>query len=111
VTKTTILREQVIRLAEVGCYLPTGRNGKQLSLSAALRWVLQGVKLPDGRRLHLEAIRVGGKWVTSVEALERFALAQTPRLDCHTEQAPARTARQRQRAADRAAKELERLGI
>ncbi len=65
VTNTTILREQVIRLAEVGCYLPTGRNGKHLSLSVALRWVVQGVKLPDGQRLRLEAIRVGGKWVTS----------------------------------------------
>jgi hypothetical protein len=108
---TSILREQVLRLADVGQHLPPGRKGKRLSLSAALRWILQGVRLPDGRRLHLEAIRVGGKWITSVEALERFALAQTPSLDSDSKGAPARTPRQRQRAAERAERELERFGI
>jgi hypothetical protein len=110
-TKTSILREQVLRLADVGSHLPPGRKGKRLSLSAALRWVLQGVRLPDGQRLHLEAVRVGGKWVTSVEALERFAMAQTPKLDCPNHPAPPRTPGQRRRAAERAAKELEQLGI
>jgi hypothetical protein len=110
-TNTSILREQVLRLADVGHYLPHGRNGKRLSLSAALRWVLQGVKLPDGQRLHLEAIRVGGKWVTSVEALERFALAQTPALDCETKLSPSRTPGQRRRRTEAAEKELKKLGI
>jgi hypothetical protein len=111
VTTPSILREQVLRLAEVGQYLPQGRNGKRLSLSAALRWVLQGVPLPDGQRVRLEAVRVGSKWVTSVEALERFALAQTPRLDNQGEPATARTPQQRQRASERAARELEKVGI
>src|SRR5947209_5991282 len=76
-----ILREHTLRLADVGQHLPPGRNGKRPSLSCVLRWVLDGVRLDDGRRVRLEAVRVGGKWVTSIEALERFAAAQTPRLD------------------------------
>lgn len=37
------------------------------------RWVTNG-----SRGIKLEAIRVGGRWRTSVEALQRFAEAQTP---------------------------------
>jgi hypothetical protein len=106
----TILREHTLRLREIGQYLPTGRRGKRLSLSAALRWVLDGVRLPDGQRLKLEAVRVGNKWITSLEALERFAAAQTPRLDGDPAPAP-RTPTARRRASERAAKELEAAGI
>jgi hypothetical protein len=109
-TDSTILREQVLRLADVGQRLPPGRNNKRLSLGAALRWVLEGVRLPDGDRVRLEAVRVGGKWVTSVEALERFAAAQTPSLGDRLSPRP-RTTKQRRRAAERAERELTKLGI
>jgi hypothetical protein len=105
-----ILRERTLRLREVGDYLPTGRRGKRLSLSAALRWVLNGVILSDGRRVRLEAVRCGGKWITSLEALERLAAAQTPRLDGDPVPPP-RNPAARRRASERAAKELEQAGI
>jgi hypothetical protein len=106
----TILREHTLRLADIGNHLPPGRRGKRLSLSAALRWVLDGVRLPDGRRVKLEAIRCGNKWVTSLEALERFAAAQTPPLDGDPVPTP-RTPTARRRASERAARELEKAGI
>jgi hypothetical protein len=106
----TILREHTLRLADIGNYLPPGRRGKRLSLSAALRWVLDGVRLPDGRRVKLEAVRCGNKWITSVEALERFADAQTPRREEHPAPTP-RTPAARQRASERAGRELEAAGI
>ena len=102
--------ETIINLSQVGNYLPPGRRGKRVSLSCALRWILNGVRLASGEVVRLEAVRVGGRWITSVEALERFATAQTPRLD-DAPARPIRTAQARERGARRAAKQLERAGI
>jgi hypothetical protein len=109
VTGTSILRETTLKLSEIGDHLPPGRRGKRLSLSAALRWVLDGVRLPDGRRVRLEAVRVSGKWISSLEALERFAAAQTPPLG-NTPAPATRTPATRRRASERAA-ELAHVGI
>lgn len=62
-------------LSQVG--LPPGRRGRHVSLSCALRWTLNGVRLPSGEIVRLEAIRLGGRWLTSIEALQRFAERQT----------------------------------
>jgi hypothetical protein len=65
------------------------------------------VRLADGRRVKLEAIKVGGRLVTSRQALVRFLTAQPAEA---VEPAPApRTPGQRERAAE-AAEELKRLG-
>src|SRR5262245_7762058 len=96
---TTIIGagEATLKLNDVGKYLPHGRNNAPVSLGTVLRWVLQGVRGPGGERVRLEAVRVGGKWVTSVEALARFAEAQTPRLEDETPPRP-RTPTQRRRS-------------
>jgi len=65
---------------------------------------------PDGNRVRLEAVRCGGKWLTSREALERFTEAITPRFDPDACPAP-RTATQRQRASERAGKRLAHEGF
>jgi hypothetical protein len=66
------------------------------------------VSLPDGEVVHLESARLAGRYLTSVPALERFIARQTRSL----EPAPqVRTASQRQRASERAEKELEKIGI
>jgi hypothetical protein len=71
---------------------------------------LDGAPGPDGRRVRLEAVRLGGRWLTSAEALARFAERLPPRLG--VEEAPApRTPARRQKASERAEKELERAGI
>jgi hypothetical protein len=74
------------------------------------RWVTIGVPGPDGRRVKLEAVRVGGRWLTSVEAMKRFAARLTPRPDAEPA-ASRRTLKQRERANARAEKELHKLGF
>jgi hypothetical protein len=72
------------------------------------RWILDGVRTPHGK-VRLEAIRLGGRWLTSVEALERFAARQTPEL----EDRPLlpRTPVARRRASERAERKLQQIGI
>jgi hypothetical protein len=82
----------------------------QTSFCTAWRWALKGLPAPDGQRVRLEALRVGGRWVSSWAALQRFAERTTPNLDGETAKAP-RSASKRQRASERAGKQLERLGI
>jgi hypothetical protein len=65
-------------LRDVASLLPPGRRGRPVTQGCVMRWILRGVKGPGGRRVRLEAVRLGGRWLTSLEALERFALAQTP---------------------------------
>jgi hypothetical protein len=60
--------------------------------------------------VRLEAVRLGGRWVTSREALQRFAERLTPRSDSKPALAP-RSMAKRQQANERAAKELDQIGI
>jgi hypothetical protein len=69
-----------------------------------------GVRLPDGRIVRLEAARLSGRWLTSERAIERFLAAQTPTIDTPTPATP-RTPTRRQRDSEKAAKELEALGV
>ena len=80
-------------------------DGQKLHVSTILRWILRGV---DG--VKLEAVRLGGRWVTSREALQRFAERLTPRLDGDPVHTP-RTPTARRRASERAERELGIFGI
>ena len=53
-------------------YLGLGRGGKPPHHSFFIRAITKGVK---GHKL--EALRVGSRWITSVEALQRWAERQT----------------------------------
>jgi hypothetical protein len=75
-----------------------------------VRWITSGAKSPTGEVVRLEAVRLGGRWVTSAAALQRFAERLTPRLDAGAAPAP-RTPTQRARAAAKAAAALEKAGI
>ena len=103
--------ESALSLSQAARLLPPSRRGRPVSLSCLLRWVLNGVKTPNGV-IRLEAIRLGGRWITSHEALARFADRQTLRLDEEPQGvARSRTPTRRQRASQRAADELEKNGI
>jgi hypothetical protein len=107
-----IANETLISLAAAARSMPAGRNGSPCSLGCILRWVLRGARAPSGDRVRLEAIRLGGRWVTSHEAIQRFAERLTPSLDgADTEVSWPRTPARRQRASERAAKKLDRIGI
>jgi hypothetical protein len=106
-----IQTEPLIPLADACRLIPPGRGGRRTHLSTILRWILNGSKAPGGRTVKLEALRLGGKWVTSREAIQRFALALTPALDGTATVPAPRTTAGRKRASDRAAAELEQMGI
>jgi hypothetical protein len=95
--------ENPIPLAAAAKFVPPGRNGRRTHLSTLLRWILRGARSPSGELVRLEAARLGSRWVTSREALQRFAERLTPRLSDEPVSPSPRTARQRQRASERAA--------
>jgi hypothetical protein len=75
-----------------------------------LRWITTGVIGPNGQRVHLEAARLAGKWVTAPGAIRRFVAAQPPTPRCREGPAP-RSEAKRRRANDRVDRELDRAGI
>jgi hypothetical protein len=105
-----VTSDSTLTLMQASRILPTGRNGSRPHLSTLIRWIIEGVRLADGRRVRMEAVRLGGKWITSREALQRFTAALTPVLS-DTPPPPPRTPGKRQRASERAACELEKLGM
>src|SRR4051812_45979899 len=102
-----LLAETLIGLGEAAHRLPPGRGGRPVSFSCVLRWITNGVTGSDGERVKLEGVRVGGRWLTSEEALARWADRLTPQLD--PGQTPImRTPSKRRRASQQAAKDLNR---
>ena len=69
-----------------------------------LPWVLHGVG-----GIKLESILIGGKRFTSAESIQRFCDRRTAAADVDTP--PVRTPRRRERAIEKAERELERDGI
>ena len=102
---------QGLSITQAARRLPSSRNGRPVSFASVFRWILKGVRIWDGRTVRLEAARLGRKWVTTPAAIQRFVMAQTPELESQDKLKRIRTPGQRERAALRAAKELEKLGI
>lgn len=105
-----ITTEHVIRLTEAARMVGPGRQNRPTSVCTVYRWILTGLKSPSGELVKLEGIRLGDKWVTSKEAMQRFAERLTPDVNVRSAPAP-RTARQRQRAVERVERELLEAGI
>ena len=103
--------EKLIPLAEACRLVLPGRGGRRTHLRTLLRWVLKGSKAPGGQLVRLEACRVGSRWMTTAAALQRFSEALTPQLGETTRTPTPRTEVRRRRAAERAGKELESMGI
>ena len=86
------------------------RNEERNALGAvSRRGLLKGRRCLDGRLVRLEAVRLGRKWVTSRQALQRFTTALTSGLENPPTSPPPRTARQRRRASEQADRELEKV--
>jgi len=107
---SAILQENLLTLHAAAQLLPSNRAGKRVNFATVWRWVLKGVRGFDGSRVHLEAVRVGGRWLTSQEALERFATTLTPQIGADIA-IPTRTPARRRRESASAAKKLEAMGI
>src|SRR2546430_8408286 len=99
--------ETPIPLAAATALVPPARSGKKTHLSTLLRWITAGAKGPTGEVVRLEAVRLGGRWMTSREALQRFAERLTPRQGAPETRAAPPTPGQRRRAAAQARAQLE----
>jgi hypothetical protein len=104
-----ILSGSGLSLGQAARCFPPYRESKPVNPSTIFRWITTGVRLQDGSRLRLEARRVGGRWLTSREAVQRFIDAQTPIV--RDKLARLTTQTERARRAERAGKELEKAGI
>ena|SRR5580700_7663185 len=111
---SSLLSETIISLSEAARRLPAYRGSGRASPSTIWRWISKGVKLPNGEKILLEAVRLGGHWLTTVEAMARFAERQTAVFQPEPDPTPRtlfRTPLQRLRASEQAARELEKTGI
>ena len=79
------------------------RDGRRKSLATLHRWRLRGV---NGMRQG--TCRIGAMRFTSLEAIDRFIVAQNP---ADAPAAPAITASQRIRQSEAARTELQRMGV
>ncbi len=80
-----LLAEKPISLATAAAMVPPARGGKRTHISTILRWIVDGVKGPTDEVIRLEGARLGSRWVTSSEALQRFTNRLTLQFDTTTE--------------------------
>jgi hypothetical protein len=107
---TEVLAGHGLSLAQAARRFPPARRDRPVSPSCVWRWMREGVRLPSGERLRLEGCRISGRWLTSEPALLRFLMAQQAD-DSQTLPSQPRTTGRRHRDSERAAAELERLGV
>lgn len=69
--------EKLIGLAEAARSLPGYRGKAGMDPSTLSRWITQGAKRKNGDKVKLEAVRIGNRWLTSREAMARFAASLT----------------------------------
>ncbi len=102
-----LLSEQIVTFSEAAKALPK-LNGKRPHPSTLWRWARKGC-----RGVKLEVRRLGGRFVTSMEALERFSkeLGEVELPDRPAPPPKLPTNRQRLKSIERAKKNLEAVGI
>jgi hypothetical protein len=92
--------------AQAAARYPGSHGAAQKHPQTIVRHILTGVLTRDGRRVRLEAERIGSRFYTSIEALQRFSAA----LEADTSDAPIRTPAARSRSSTAAERELESMG-
>ena len=107
-THTIIDRDEpTIGVAEVARRFPSARGAGRIHPQTVVRWIQRGVKAASGRRVKLEAVRVGYRWMTSEAAVKRFLTSAT---ESETPAPSLRSPSQRQKVSEAAAHELEQFG-
>jgi hypothetical protein len=100
---------ELLTLPQAAKLVPPVRGGRTRNSTLA-RWIVDGCRMPDGSRLHLQAVRLGQKWCTSktwlAEFFERLTAARMPGQPLPAPRAPAK----RLAAIRRAEKRLEQIG-
>ena len=78
---STLMSEPLVNLHAICRRVPEFRPGHPTSYSTVLRWVVRGVRGPNGDTIRLEAIKLSGRWVTSLPAFQRFMEHLAPRFE------------------------------
>ena len=99
--------EPLLKLAEAVRRLPGHRGDGHLHPATLTRWIQRGCLSAGGRRVRLDAVRCGCRWLTSEGALVRFMDALTEGGESPDGQESSTACR---RASEAAARELGRLG-
>lgn len=98
-----------LALSAAGRLFPAHRGSGSVDPSTVFRWVTRGSKTAEGRLVKLEAVRVGGRWLTSKGALTRFVAALTSAVE-PTPLPPSRSPTERTRASAAAGRKLKQMG-
>jgi hypothetical protein len=107
----SLLSESPLRLTEAANLIPAVRGASRCHVSTLLRWILRGVKSSSGDLVRLEGVKIGGCWLTSREAIDRFVERLTPDPNSVQQADPPRSATARQRASERVDRRLRAAGI
>jgi Protein of unknown function (DUF1580) len=72
-----LLAESLVSTLEAAKRFPPCRGDRPVSASVVRRWIIDGAETPSGEKVRLEGVRLGGRWLTTAEAIERFVEALT----------------------------------
>ena len=97
--------EQLLPLSFLAREIPNRRGRKGIDPATCWRWAMRGCK-----GVRLESVMCGGIRMTSREALARFFKRLTDATNGEAK-LPVSTSKQRQRAIDKAKRELDAAGI
>ena len=100
-----LLNETLLRFHEVTRLFCARNSNRPIHLSTLIRWRTRGV-----RGIKLEAVRIGGRWFTSREALARFIT----RLTCaatDSSQVRSEPSANRKRMIGLANRQLDAMGV
>ena len=88
----------------------TGRGGRPVHPATLTRWIQQGVRLPDGNRVKLRAVRIGSRWAVKPTWVSDFIEATTAgHVPAEVAAAP-RSPATRRRASAQASAALDAIG-
>jgi hypothetical protein len=100
-----------LSLSAAGRLFPGHRGTGTVDPSTVFRWVTRGAKATDGRLAKLEAVRVGGRWLTSRGAVARFVASLTSGdTTGGNPQLSPRSPATRRKASEKAGVALEQMG-
>jgi hypothetical protein len=107
-----LLAEGLKPLAQAARHVPSFRGGRPTSPGCLWRWATRGAKAADGSVVKLETVNLcGGRLLTSEAALARFLARLTVAAAPADGLPPSPSPSRRRQAAEKAGRELEKLGL
>jgi hypothetical protein len=106
---TVVQQHRFLTINEVASSLPGHRQNERTSPATITRWILRGCQSLAGRTIRLHAVRAGGRWLVSPDALTEFfnTLGELPDANTFL---PSRSPTVRTKASNVAAVKLQALG-